>query len=82
MSTLALPTLDQIVATVAADEATYNGDLAAISNIEGNIETATSPLAAAEAKLATDKATYVEDLNTLLAVVNGLVAGLGTTSGS
>ena len=75
---MAAPTLtiDQAVQAVTAAEATYTADTAAVQNIEGNIATATAPLAAAQATLVTDTTAYIDALNNLSAAALAEVTAL------
>lgn len=57
--------LDQAINAASAAEATYNADVANVANIQTAIDTATQPLAPAQAQLATDKAAFNAALDTL-----------------
>ena len=61
------PTLDQAIQAVTSAEATYNADSASVVNIEAQIATATSPLAAAQSTVATDVTAYNSALDVLIA---------------
>ena len=58
--------LDQAITDAAAAEATYQSDLDNLATIQTAIDTATSPLAPAQAKLATDAAAYNAKLDALI----------------
>ena len=58
--------LDQAITNAAAAEATYNADVANVSNIQSAITTATTPLAPAQTQLATDAAAYNAALQSLI----------------
>ena len=68
--------IDQAITAAAAAESTYNSDLANVASIETAIEAATSPLAPAQAQLATDTATYVTALQTLDQAIQAQIAAL------
>jgi|HubBroStandDraft_2_1064218.scaffolds.fasta_scaffold193677_3 hypothetical protein len=59
--------LDQAITTASAAEATYTADSLTVSNIEAAIETATSPLAPAQATVATDATAFNASLDALSA---------------
>lgn len=59
--------LDTAIAKAAAAEATYNADSQTVTNIQTAIEAATSPLAPAQAQLATDKDAFNAALDELSA---------------
>ena len=59
--------LDAAIQAVTAAEATYNADSASVSNIQTAIDTATAPLAAAQATVATDVTTFNSALDALAA---------------
>jgi hypothetical protein len=52
------PTVDQALSAVTAAEATYNADVASEANIKTAIATASAPLPAATAAVATDATAY------------------------
>lgn len=58
--------LDQAITNAAAAEATYNADVANVSSIQSAITTATTPLAPAQAQLATDALAYNAALQVLI----------------
>jgi hypothetical protein len=60
-------TLDAAIQAVTAAEATYNADTATVTNIETAIAQATTPLAPAQATVATDVTAYNAALDTLIA---------------
>ena len=68
--------IDQAIAAASAAEATYNSDVANVANIETAIQTATSPLAPAQAQLTSDQAAYVAALQTLDQAVQAEIASL------
>lgn len=70
------PTLDQAVQAVTAAEATYNADQQSVQNIQTAIATATAPLAAAQAQVATDTSNYVWALNNLITAAQAQIAVL------
>lgn len=57
--------LDSAIAAASAAEATYNADVANVTNIQTAIETATAPLASAETQLNTDAAAFNAALQAL-----------------
>lgn len=70
------PTLDQAVTAVTAAEATYNADVNNVATIEANVSTASAPLPAAQAQVATDQTAYVSALNDLVAAAQAKIATL------
>lgn len=68
-------TLDQALQALAAAEATYNADLASIINIQTAIDTATAPMAPAQAQAVTDGEAYVAAGNAAIAAIQ---AAIGT----
>lgn len=69
-------TLDQALQAVSNDEATYNADTAAVTNIETAVQTATAPLAAAQAKVATDIQQWIADLQTADQLIQAKISSL------
>ena len=59
--------LDAAITAAAAAEATYSSDVANVATIQTAIDTATSPLAPAEAQLATDTSDFNAALDALSA---------------
>lgn len=59
--------LDQAIQATTAAEATYVADSASVTNIKTSIETATAPLAAAEATVAVDVTAFNDALDALSA---------------
>lgn len=57
--------LDQAITTASAAEATYEADVTNVSNIEAAIQTATAPLAPAQAQMATDATAFNAALQAL-----------------
>jgi hypothetical protein len=62
--TPATPTVDQALSAVTAAEATLKADQASVANIQTAIETATAPLAAAQATVASDITTFNAAIDT------------------
>lgn len=58
-------TLDQAIQDVTAKEATYLADTATVTNIQTAIDTATAPLEAAKATVATDATAFNASLDAL-----------------
>ena len=57
--------LDNAITAAAAAEATYQADVTNVATIETNIETATAPLAPAQAQLGTDALAFNASLDAL-----------------
>ena len=59
--------LDQAITDASVAEATYSADVASVATIEAAIETATAPLAPAQAQAAKDAETFNAALDALSA---------------
>jgi len=59
--------LDQAIVNASTAEATYSADSQTVTNIQTAIEAATSPLAAAQATVATDATAFNASLDALSA---------------
>lgn len=59
--------LDLAISAAAGAEGTYSADLQNVSNIQTAIETATAPLAPAQAQLSTDAVAFNKALDDLAA---------------
>ena len=59
--------LDNAIVAASAAEATYNADLANVATIQTSIETATAPLAPAQAQLSNDAMSFNAALDALAA---------------
>jgi hypothetical protein len=68
--------IDLAITAAAAAEATYNGDVQNVAQIQTAIEAATSPLAPAQAQLVTDTAAYVSALQALDQAVQAQITAL------
>lgn len=68
--------IDQAITAASAAEATYNSDVANVATIETAITAATTPLAPAQAQLATDQAAYVTALQALDQAIQAEIASL------
>jgi len=63
--------LDQAISSASAAEATYTADSATVTNIQAAIAAATSPLAPAQATVATDVTAFNASLDALSAAALG-----------
>ena len=70
--------IDQAITAASSAEATYQADLNSVSTIQANIAAATSPLAPAQAQLATDQSAYVAALQTLDQAIQAEITALST----
>jgi hypothetical protein len=68
--------LDTAINAVSAAEATWNADVANVANIEASITQAQTPLAPAQATLATDTQAYVAALNAVVTAAQEQIKAL------
>jgi len=71
--------LDQSITAASTAEATYNSDVANVATIQAAIAAATTPLAPAQAQLATDAAAFNAALQALSAAALAAEVTVPTT---